>query len=85
MLFGSYAAANNPSCPFMPTDVLYYFRGRLQEACLICKGSEGSGAVMRMTGAAQDQLWAAIERGDGPSVTAALSALRIQPTQVGAA
>jgi hypothetical protein len=28
-----------------------------QEASYICKGSEGSGAVMRMSSSAQDALW----------------------------
>lgn len=48
----------------------------------MCKGSEGSAAVMRMSSAAQDELWQAVARGEGAAVRRALDALRIAPVQV---
>lgn len=57
----------------------------LQEAGYCCRGSDGSGAVMRLPGAAQDDLWSAVNRGDGAAVQAVMGQLRMQPTQVSAA
>ena len=55
-----------------------------QEAGYCCRGSDGCGAVMRLPGAAQDELWSAVNRGAGQAVETVLTKLRMQPTQVGA-
>ena len=35
-----------------------------QEACFICKGPDGASAVMKMTSASQESMWAALEKAD---------------------
>lgn len=54
----------------------------VQEAGYCCRGSDGSGAVMRLPGAAQDDLWSAVNKGDGQAVQTVLNQLKVQPTQV---
>ncbi|GLC38514.1 hypothetical protein PLESTB_001733600 [Pleodorina starrii] len=55
------------------------FMNSLKEACYICRGTEGSGAVMRMGSAAQDDLWSAVQAGDVASYRAALECLKMAP------
>mmetsp|Transcript_5960 Transcript_5960/g.13047 ORF Transcript_5960/g.13047 Transcript_5960/m.13047 type:complete len:410 (+) Transcript_5960:27-1256(+) len=57
------------------------FLNSLKEACYICRGSEGAGAVMKMSGAAQDALWAAIEKCDVAGVRAGLASTRVVPSE----
>ena len=35
-----------------------------QEACFICKGPDGASAVMKMTSASQEAMWASVEKAD---------------------
>ncbi|MEW5298360.1 MAG: hypothetical protein WDW36_001492 [Sanguina aurantia] len=58
-----------------------HFFTSLKEASHICRGSDGSGAVMRMNGATQDELWAAVQRGDCPSFSAVWATARVVPTE----
>lgn len=51
-----------------------------QEAGYCCRGTDGCNAVMRLT--VQDELWAAVNRGDGAVVRQHLAPLRLTPTQV---
>jgi hypothetical protein len=51
-----------------------------QEAGYCCRGTDGCNAVMRLT--VQDELWAAVNRGDGAVVRQHLTPLRLTPTQV---
>lgn len=53
-----------------------------QEASHICRGSDGSGAVMRMNGATQDELWTAVQRGDSSSFGSVWATARVVPTEV---
>eukprot|EP00878_Enallax_costatus_P028930 GHUV01031296.1.p1 GENE.GHUV01031296.1~~GHUV01031296.1.p1 ORF type:complete len:520 (+),score=168.61 GHUV01031296.1:310-1869(+) len=55
--------------------------GLSQEAGYCCRGSDGCGAVMRLPGSAQDELWSAVNRGAGQAVQTVLTQLRMQPTQ----
>lgn len=55
---------------------------RLQEACFICNGPDGAGAVMKVAGRGQDALWAAIERSDVTAYRAQLSGLHVVPCEV---
>jgi hypothetical protein len=55
-------------------------RCRMQEAGYCCRGTDGCNAVMRLT--VQDELWAAVNRGDGALVRQHLTPLRLTPTQV---
>jgi hypothetical protein len=59
-------------------------RGRvccfLQEAGYCCRGPDGCNAVMRLT--VQDELWAAVNRGDAAVVRQHLAPLRLTPSQV---
>lgn len=48
------------------------------------RGTEGSGAVMRLGAAAQEALWGAVAAGDVAGFRAALEAVRAVPTAVGA-
>jgi hypothetical protein len=52
----------------------------LQEAGYCCRGTDGCNAVMRLT--VQDELWAAVNRGDGAVVRQHLTPLRLVPTEV---
>lgn len=52
----------------------------LQEAGYCCRGTDGCNAVMRLT--VQDELWAAVNRGDGAVVRQHLTPLRLIPTEV---
>jgi hypothetical protein len=54
----------------------------LQEAGYCCRGSEGSAAVMRLPGQAQDELWAAVNKGDGAAARRITAPLRLNPTAV---
>eukprot|EP00878_Enallax_costatus_P016410 GHUV01017213.1.p1 GENE.GHUV01017213.1~~GHUV01017213.1.p1 ORF type:complete len:311 (+),score=108.01 GHUV01017213.1:605-1537(+) len=58
----------------------HYFSS-LKEAGYCCRGSDGCGAVMRLPGSAQDELWSAVNRGAGQAVQTVLTQLRMQPTQ----
>jgi hypothetical protein len=51
-----------------------------QEAGYCCRGTDGCNAVMRLT--VQDELWAAVNRGDGAVVRQHLTPLRLIPTEV---
>lgn len=53
-----------------------------QEASHICRGSDGSGAVMRMNGATQDELWSAVQRGDCSGFSSVWANSRVVPTEV---
>lgn len=53
-----------------------------QEAGYCCRGSDGCGAVMRLPGQAQDELWAAVNRGDGAAARHIMAQLRLNPTPV---
>ena len=54
----------------------------VQESCFICKGVEGSNAVMRMNGAAQDEVWLSIEKCDYAAYRSCLSStVRVVPTE----
>lgn len=46
----------------LPSQALFYHS--LKEAAFICRGPDGAASVMKMTGTAQDALWAALERAD---------------------
>jgi hypothetical protein len=59
-----------------------YFLCWSQEAGYCCRGSEGSGAVMRLPGQAQDELWAAVNKGDGAAARRITTPLRLNPTAV---
>jgi hypothetical protein len=51
-----------------------------QEACFICKGPDGAAAIMKMNGAAQDALWAAVEKSEAQRYHEVLAGLRVAPT-----
>jgi hypothetical protein len=55
----------------------------MQEACYICKGSEGSAAVMRMASAQQDGLWQSIESADAGAYKQHVANLKVVPSKVG--
>jgi Autophagy protein Apg5 len=55
----------------------------VQEAAYISRGSEGAAAVMQMSSAAQDDLWAAVQAGELQAYRRALSTIRLTPVQVG--
>ncbi|WIA28691.1 hypothetical protein OEZ86_011227 [Tetradesmus obliquus] len=57
-----------------------YFFSSLKEAGYCCRGSEGCGAVMRLPGQAQDELWAAVNRGDGAAARRITAPLRLTAT-----
>ena len=54
----------------------------LQEAGYCCRGTDGCNAVMRLPGPAQDEVWAAVNRGDAIAVRQHMTPLRLTPTQV---
>ncbi len=54
-----------------------------QEACHVLRGTEGSGAVMRLGAAAGEALWGTVAAGDVAGFRAALEAVRAVPTAVG--
>lgn len=56
-----------------------HFLSSLKEAGYCCRGTDGCNAVMRLT--VQDELWAAVNRGDGAVVRQHLAPLRLTPTQ----
>ncbi|KAG2486765.1 hypothetical protein HYH03_014564 [Edaphochlamys debaryana] len=55
------------------------FLNTLKEACFVCRGQDGPGAVMRMGKEAQDGLWAAVQAGDVGAFRSAMEALRVAP------
>ncbi|KAG1666291.1 hypothetical protein FOA52_004772 [Chlamydomonas sp. UWO 241] len=59
----------------------------LKEAAFIARGPDGSSSIMKMTGAAQDALWAAVEAADTARYKELVSGLRLVPAarQEGAA
>eukprot|EP00879_Flechtneria_rotunda_P027378 GHRR01029326.1.p1 GENE.GHRR01029326.1~~GHRR01029326.1.p1 ORF type:complete len:438 (+),score=154.99 GHRR01029326.1:191-1504(+) len=58
----------------------YYFNS-LKEAGFCCRGSDGCTAVMRLPGSSQDELWAAVNKGDGAAVCQHTTQLRMVPMQ----
>ncbi|GLI67702.1 hypothetical protein VaNZ11_011970 [Volvox africanus] len=56
------------------------FMNSLKEACYICRGTDGSGAVMRMGSTAQEELWSAVQAGNVASYQSALEGLKMVPT-----
>ncbi|KAI8465925.1 MAG: hypothetical protein J3K34DRAFT_524984 [Monoraphidium minutum] len=54
----------------------------LKEAIFICRGPEGANAVMRMSSAAQDELWRCVAAGRGPEAAPGWAALRPAPAVV---
>ncbi|KAF8072664.1 Snip1 [Scenedesmus sp. PABB004] len=57
-----------------------HYLSSIKEAGYCCRGSDGAGAVMRLPGAAQDELWGALNRGDGAGVRQVLAQLRLVPS-----
>jgi hypothetical protein len=50
-----------------------------QEALYVCRGPEGANAVMRMSPAAQDELWRCVVSGRGPAAAPGWAGLRAVP------
>lgn len=53
-----------------------------QEALYVCRGAEGANAVMRMSPAAQDELWRCVAGGRGPEAAPGWAGLRAAPSAV---
>eukprot|EP00955_Chlamydomonas_euryale_P112398 366130-Chlamydomonas_euryale.AAC.25 len=61
----------------LPQHVQYFHS--LKEACFISRGPDGSAAVMKMTGPAQDSLWSAVEGAETSRYLEILSSLKMVP------
>lgn len=57
------------------------FFNSLKEAAYICRGSEGSSAVMQMSSASQEELWTAVQAADFQAYRRVLSGVRLTPAQ----
>eukprot|EP00877_Chromochloris_zofingiensis_P014944 jgi/Chrzof1/9703/Cz04g12220.t1 len=57
----------------------HYFNS-LKEACFICKGSEGSSAVLRLASSVKDELWHSCERADSSTFQQGMNSLKVSPT-----